>query len=362
MEALEVAVQPLDAARRAFLRLATKSALLTRILGKRDSRVLCMATLQVTVLFALAIRAPVALFFVGPLLLGVSHLAADVRYLAVRRDPSRALVYASIGFAVAITLARVLVDARVLRVAAGDRLDVGLGALWVGAAAMLAMESRRARAATLAVTGFAVALLLAHAHSVGLVLVHGHNLVAIAAWALLYRRGRLGSLLPILLVVVGTAALLSGVFLPSAAAHGALEAFGARASALGAWLAPWASAQSRPAVLMAFVFLQGVHYAAWTGWIPQDDLRGEGSPTYRMTLRGLLADFGPAVLGALLIGAIAFLALGVWDVRRALGWYMTLAKSHGWFELAFLTHFALRGACAQGKGVASFHQLSFRPS
>src|SRR5580693_9110960 len=103
MQALELAVVPLDVARRTTLRLATRSALLTRVLGRRDSRIACFATLQVTLLFGLAMTAPVALFFLGPILFGVVHLAADVRYLVARRAPPRSLTIPSALFAVGIT-------------------------------------------------------------------------------------------------------------------------------------------------------------------------------------------------------------------------------------------------------------------
>jgi hypothetical protein len=94
---------------------------------------------------------------------------------------------------------------------------------------------------------------------------------------------------------------------------------------------------------MTFVFLQGVHYATWTGWIPQDDLRTEGTPTFRMSVRALLADFGPVAFGLIVLAAVVFAGLALWDIHRSFTWYMNLAKSHGWFECAMLAYLLVRG-------------------
>ncbi len=83
MHVLEAAVEPLDVVRRALLQLATRSHLVARVLGRRELRLSFRATAQVLLLFFLAVRVPVALFFIGPILFGVVHLAADVRYLAL---------------------------------------------------------------------------------------------------------------------------------------------------------------------------------------------------------------------------------------------------------------------------------------
>src|SRR5262249_33217495 len=142
LHALEIAVLPLDAARRAALRLATRSAWLTRVIGRRDSRIACLATIQILFLFALAIRFPVALFFLGPILLGVIHLAADVRYLVLRRAPPRALVAGSIAIAVAITAVRAAVATHHLSMARANTIDVALGMMWIGLALAIALRDR----------------------------------------------------------------------------------------------------------------------------------------------------------------------------------------------------------------------------
>ena len=346
MHALEIAVAPLDAARRATLRLVTRSPSLTRILARRDSRIACLATFQVLFLFAVALRAPVVLFFLGPVFLGVAHLAADVRYLVLRRAPPRSLIASSIVIAAAITIVRVAVALRHLTIPRGDLIDVALGVAWIGFALAVALRDR-ARLALLLVPLFAAlaALLLMHARLVEIVLIHLHNVVALVAWLVLFRpRARwLWAALPVALVFGLAALLLSGIYVPWTIRHGGLFAFGEHAERLGAWLAPGVRAEHAVAIATTFVFLQGVHYATWIGWIPQDDLRTEGTPTFRMSVRAWVSDFGPLALIAIAILALGFMVTAAWDVRQSLFWYTNLAKAHGWLECAMLTYFVTVG-------------------
>jgi hypothetical protein len=348
MEALELAALPLDVARRTTMRLATRSALVTRLLARRDSRIACLASLQIVVLFGLALRAPVALFFLGPVLFGVAHLAADVRYLVLRRAPPRALTFGSIFFAGALTALQAGVHLHLVSTRRADPIAVGLGVAWIGLALAVAL---RDKVRTLAVAAplllLAAGALVTHAHLAVAALVHLHNVIALVAWLILFRR-RLGwTAVPLVLIVCFSAWLLSGRFLPWTFAHGGLVAFGTHADRLGAWLAPGVRPEIGEAVVTAFVFLQGVHYAAWTGWIPQDDLSTEGTPTFRMSMRALAREFGPGVLLLIAVVALAFAGLAVWNVRQSLSWYMTLATSHAWFECTFLAYFVASGERAR---------------
>jgi hypothetical protein len=344
LQALELAVIPLDAARRTTLRLATRSPQLTRILARRDTRIACMAAAQVTLLFALSAAAPVAMYFLGPVVFGVAHLAADVRYLVLRRAPPRSLLLASAVLAIAITAARVGASAHALSVRADDMLGVVFGMAWIGVALAVGLRHRVRLAAAIAPFFLGAAgLLVARAHLVNIALVHVHNLVALAVWLVLFRRRRGWAVLPLGLVVAFAAVLLSGACSSWSIAHGGFVAFGMRAAQLGAWLGPGLPVDAAVPLAATFVFLQGVHYAAWTAWIPQDALRSEGTPTFRMTVRNLVKDFGPAALGVIVLLALGFVGLAVWNVRASVMGYLTLAKWHAWFELAFLAYFGVRG-------------------
>jgi hypothetical protein len=345
MPPLDVATVPLDAMRRSIMRMALRSDLLTRILTRRDSRIAFTGSVQITLIFALALRVPVALYFLGPVVFGVPHLAADVRYLALRRSPPRALLAVSVAFALAITAAQVAAGLGVLSGRTDSVIDVTLGALWIGWALCLALREKPLLAVLVALVSFGlVSPLAARAYFVSVALVHFHNVVAIVAWVALFRRRRGWAVLPLGLVIVFTAALLSGVYLSWTSAHGGFLSFGMHANRLGAWLAPGLPPETAIAVTTTFVFLQGVHYAAWTGWIPQDDLRGEGTLTFRMTARGLVRDFGPIPFGCIAVAALGMVCVATWNIRASVGWYLTLAKSHAWFELALLAFFLVRRA------------------
>jgi hypothetical protein len=348
MQALELAAVPLDVARRTTMRLATRSALVTRLLARRDSRIACLASLQIVVLFALALRAPVALFFLGPIVFGVAHLAADVRYLVLRRAPPRSLVVGSVLFALALTALQTGAQLHLVSIRRADPIAVALGVAWIGLALAVALRDKLRTLAVSALLLLSIAgVLVTHAHLAVAALIHLHDVVAVVAWLYLFRR-RLGwTAVPLALIVGFSAWLLSGRYLSWTYAHGGLVAFGTYADRLGAWLAPGVRPEVAEAVVTAFVFLQGVHYAAWTGWIPQDDLRTEGTPTFRMSVRALAKDFGPIVLPLIAVVALAFVGLAFWNVRESLRWYMTFATSHAWFECAFLAYFVLSGERAR---------------
>ena len=104
-----------------------------------------MGGAQVPFILALTLRFPVALYFVGPVVMGGLHLAADVRYLALRRRLPRTLLIASVALAAVFTAVRVSVRLHVANPILGDRVNVALGVIWVGVAlALRVRDSRRA--------------------------------------------------------------------------------------------------------------------------------------------------------------------------------------------------------------------------
>jgi hypothetical protein len=85
-----------------------------------------------------------------------------------------------------------------------------------------------------------------------------------------------------------------------------------------------------------------VHYAAWLVWIPQDNLPGQGTFTFRMTARSLQADFGIVVLVVLALLALGLAGAAALDPHAAVRTYMSLATFHGYFEVALLAYFTAR--------------------
>ena len=337
MPALELVVTPLDLVRGKALRFAARSKILRRVLARRDTRIAALGTLQVLLLLVVTVWCPVALYFVGPLVLGVAHLAADVRYLVLRTPLPAALLRASAGLALAIAATRAATAGGLVPGAYGTRVDVLLGASWVVTALVFRFRSRPvvATLATAAVV-FLAALAISRPRAAELALTHGHNVIAFVLWIALFRRKLGWGALPIVAVIAATLLLLTGACQSFTLHHGGMAAFGVSAQRLAASFAPGVGAELGLSITMTLVFLQAVHYGVWTGLVPQECLRGEGSPTFRMTARSLVADFRPWGVAAIAAVMAGFVAVACRDLRGSVAWYMTLARPHVWLELAML--------------------------
>jgi hypothetical protein len=137
--------------------------------------------------------------------------------------------------------------------------------------------------------------------------------------------------------------LASGVGLPWMLRSGALDGLGVDLQRVGAFLTPGASLQVAAAAALLFVFLQAIHYAVWLTWIPQDELPGQGTFTFRMTGRALVKDLGIGLLALAGVASLALVGAAMMDATAAVRAYMSLAAFHGYLELAMLAYFAARG-------------------
>jgi hypothetical protein len=343
MTALDLALVPLDSARRGAFRVATRSPWLTRALGRKDSRLAIFATAQVAVAFALTLIAPVAVFAVAPVLLGVLHVGADVRYLVLRQKLPVPLLVVSGCAASALFVVRLLATFH-FRAAPADvqTWELAIGTAWIGASLLLALGPRTPAPqaiGALAVFAALVSLGLGHLRTAYLLFFHAHNLVAVVVWLVLFRKRRAWAVAPLVALVLFTAFLLSGAPVPWMAAHGTDAAFGLRLTGLATWLAPGLSAPLGASVVLTYVFLQEVHYAAWVGWVPQESLPGEGTFTFRMTARSLARDFGKLGLALVIFAALAVAVYAVFRLHEARNTYMALSNFHGWLECALFVFF-----------------------
>jgi hypothetical protein len=345
MSALDIAVFPLDLARKKTLRLATRSRFLTTIVASRRARVATMATFQVGLLFVLSVVAPVGMFFVGPLTLGVPHLAADARYLILRRRLPRAFVALSAASAAVIVGARSLELLGVVGTSA-DVLEAAAGGLWMLSALAFAVRDRRTAARSAALLPPIVGvffLAMRHPHTANIAMMHVHNVIGVATWLLLYPRKKLWEVVPVVAIVLGIAFFASGAAVVWTHRAGGDFAFGTRLSMISHYLAPGFAPGPAAAIVLSFVFLQAVHYAIWIAWIPQEDLVGEGTPTFRMTARGIWRDFGALGCGIVAVAMAGLAALASFRIGAALNWYLPLSRFHGLLELAVLTFLVVRG-------------------
>ena len=341
---MERTIAPLDAARFAVLRAALRARPFRWLLSRRDRRVALWATVHALLALALTLTFPMVLFVLGPVLLGVVHVAADVRYLVLRRRlPSWWKNAIWIGCAVLVGLR--IAEECGMRGLTAQRIELLAAAsfalLALSAGAVVSGTARRALIALPFLTAAGVAAWL-DPGTVRLVFVHLHNVVAVVAWLVLFRSRPQTALIP-LVVIAGATIWLLGAPLAAADATGGLSAFGLHLFAASDWLAPNVPGALSIGLTLSFVFLQSVHYSAWLLLIPQEDTRAQGSLTFRMSARSLISDFGLAGLAAIGIAAGAVLAGALFDVHRARSLYLSLAMFHGYLELALLAYFWARG-------------------
>ncbi|MGH7284401.1 MAG: hypothetical protein ACRELY_22985 [Polyangiaceae bacterium] len=338
---LDAVTAPLDEVRQAALAAATKSRKLTRIIARQDTRVPFIATLQILALFAVTAVRPLWLFVLGPIVLGIPHLASDARYLLIRQRVAREIVFVSIAAAL------VFVGIQTLSIfhaapAHWTGLEIVTATAWIGAAVAAGARERKNRALLFWLVPLVAfgAFATWHAAMTRIVFAHLHNVIGVTAWILLFRKNRKAAILPALALVLGVGLLVSGATFALSA--NAFRGFGFDLSVIGRSLAPGASPSLAAGAALSFVFLQSVHYAAWLVWIPQDNLPGQGTFTFRMTARSLRADFGIALLVLIAALALALAGAAAFDPHQAVRTYMSLATFHGYFEIAILAYFAAR--------------------
>lgn len=335
----EQAAAPLDRFRRSWLGLILRSRAVAAVVTRRDRRIATLASVQVAVAFAAALYFPVLLFVLGPILLGVAHVAADIRYLVLRRKLEswwQNTIWAGCAGLVAIRVVEELgwsahtANAETLAAAAFVATAIGAGVRIGGSSARAAMAAALLVAATLGA--------LSAPTTARLIFVHAHNLVALALWAYLFARRRT-VLIPIALVALCTALFASGALATTTLASPGVRAFGLHAFVVSDWVAPFESPRLALGVACAYVFLQSVHYGVWLSFVPQEELQGQGTLTFRMSAKSLFADLGARGVAAVVIAALAVIGGAYFGIHRARSLYLSLAMFHGYFELALLAFF-----------------------
>ena len=336
--------RPLDHARRRAIQRVARWPFARAVWTVRERRIAARATLSVLLVAAASASAPMLLFALSPLVLGVPHVVSDLRYLVLRPRLARAWLAAVALFSAA------LITLRAAEMAAGPwpafpfaRVEIATAALWLLTAIHFghraATSPRRAAAAIAALLVIATSsAALAFPDAARLALAHVHNLVAVLLWLLLFKR-RAG--LRLALAPVPGIALVGAALLVHPPAGG--PAFGLSLDGAAAMLAPGLTPALGRGVAALYVFLQGVHYAVWLGWIPEEAIRGESTLSFRMSVRSLIRDVGPtwlAVASACTLGLLAAACIALHPTRA---FYLSTAAFHAHLELAALAYFTVRG-------------------
>lgn len=327
---MDALVTGLDRVRLGWLQLLGPIA--TPFVRSRELRSASSLTLTMLVAFVLTAVAPLELLAIGPIVLGVPHLAADVRYLVLRPGLHRRPAF---WLAVVLPL-----------VALGVTVQSWLGFVAV-AGGVLALPRRWSPSRVLvALLAFGLAFVSWSApRTIGPYVAQLHNLIAVAfflAWPHLVGRARTSRwhLLPTLLFALATLAILAGAIDPLARGVGEITLRDGLGTSLDmhVWsLAPQALDPYGPLAMrlvLLFAFAQSVHYGSWLRAIPDED-RARATPrTFHASIAALRAEGSWPVM---LVFAALALGLAIWaalDLHAARDGYLRGALFHGYLELA----------------------------
>jgi hypothetical protein len=325
----DAVIAALDGARAAILARLGRWPAVATYRRARGLRLVVVASATVLAAFVLAVGAPLSVLALSPILLGVPHVASDVRYLLARPREGARMPPRALGPVLALFLLSIA-----LGLGGAARLAAGAGAAAVAWAALAVPATGRARFCFTAGLAAAAAVAIAHPTEAGMVMAQGHNLLAIALAGWLARRQLRAGWLPAALVLAGAAAIGAG------ACDGWLIAPGP-AFAETAWretLAAVAPAGIHPTAarrwVAIFAFTQAAHYGAWIHVVPDALRAGERPPSFRRSFALLRAELGAvgaraAVAASLLVPAAALLSLD--GARHA---YLGFAVFHAYLELA----------------------------
>jgi len=321
----------LDGVRAPVLRVAiAHSPRLRRAARSRAYRLELFALVGIGGALLGALLAPTLLFVWGPLVLGVPHLAADVRYLALR--PYAALRVRARDLVIAVPL-----------IATVWLPTPTVGGLAPLVAIALAPTRRGGRwLLALLTAGSLYAVAMSSPVTALYVMVHAHNVIAIAIAGAILVRGLAGAIL-VSGAAVGTALILTGALDPlvhTLPLDGVCD-YVLPDAARAAW-APMVCAR----IGLAFVFLQSVHYAAWLRLVPEAMRPRPGMRGFVGGLRALEVDLTRVGVVAVTILAAGLILAGAFDARWARATYLSLASFHAYLELAFLGRW-LVGASAR---------------
>jgi hypothetical protein len=319
------ALAPLDALRARVYRAAAPLA--APLAADRGTRVTLTALASIAAALVLALAVPLTALVWAPVVLGVPHLVADLRYLVVRPGLHRR-ASSALGIGLPLTAVSVVPDSRI-------------GLLAILGAILAARAPLRRRAAALAAFAPIYTIAAAFPFATDVALAHVHNFVAVALW-LMWRapedgKGALHKGLPVFVAFAAWALLAVGALGPLVATTGGPLSEGALArTAAIAWaLAPFGGKASFHLVV-AYVFAQGVHYGVWLRMVPEDDRPRPTPRPFAASYRALVADFGPVLLAVFALASVVILAWGALDAIAARAGYLRGALFHGHLELAAL--------------------------
>lgn len=342
LDLLDSLARSADRARRLVWSLFGRLGIGRQLIANRDARLATLASFHMVLALTLSATLPAWMLLVGPIILGVPHVVADVRYLLIRplTPISRA---ARLGIVLPLALLIVL---RLVNVVGGPeslRLEVGCGVAALLFGVVLARGRRAVQATLVTVATLLGGAALLEPRWATLAMAHLHNFVAVGLFVTWSKRQGFSrhALLVGATFMVCVMLLASGLLEPLSHLGASLNpASGIDLDLLAEALAPGLPQTLAMRVLLIYAFAQAVHYTIWLRLIPgSEPFEAQRAPTtFRRNARRLRADFGRlgvlAVIGISLFVPIAGCvnALATRDV------YFSIVVFHGWLELAVLAH------------------------
>jgi hypothetical protein len=328
---------PFDQLRLRLLRALGPAAI--PLVRDRDLRVTLAGTAMVATAAVVTLTFPWWMLALSPILWGVPHLIADLRYLVIRPGLHRrpGLYAAAVPLLVA---------------------GCGFWSVPVGLSSglLVAWLCQGPLPRKLWVTAILLPLIGAGAFSNGagtLIFAHAHNFIAVLLWWCWRPRGGHRA------IVVAVPALFAGMSLAiglgwlGPAGPGADWApANLDASTHFAWLAPGLTAPWAGRLVLLFGFAQAVHYGVWLRLIPEEDRPQPTPRTFASSFRALRQDLGPWLLGA---GAAFATGLAMWamiDLAQARAGYLRMALFHGYVEVAAAAFLFVEGRPRQTRSGA----------
>lgn len=315
---LERGLAPLDAVRGWLLRHLRVVA--RPFIRDRALRVATMGSLLMLTALSTTVLAPFWLLAIGPIVLGVPHVVADIRYLVVRPGYHRRLALA------------VVAGVPIAAAAAGAGVAWGLVA--AGGAVLVSTAPTRKKAVGALLLGGLAALTAAGGDMSILVFAYAHNLIAVALWWAWRPRTRPLRVLPLILFGLAIAAIFllpsdwllrPGVLLSAPGGMGAAYYTPS--------LAPGVAGDLAVRLVLFFAFTQSVHYAIWLRLVPEDDRPQPTPRSFRASYRALRQDLGRWVLAASALLALVVAVWAVVDLAAARLGYLRAATFHAHIEL-----------------------------
>lgn len=337
--ALAALVRPLDAVRRSLWRLSARTAFGRACLRDRGLRLTTLAITHIAVAATLTLALPVWLLLIGPLVLGVPHVASDVRYLLLS-PPIR------LGRRGLILLLGPLLAMTAVRVAAAlggpylAELEILLGGAAMLGGVAIAPATLRKRLLVASGVVALTALSLSFSYGALVVMAYLHNAVAFGLWLWLFRTETSRRALALIALAYGAViALFAGGLGDTALMDHAITSdighFGMSEMALT--LAPGLPLEWGLRLVAIFAFMQAIHYVVWLRLIPQRLDERTAPPTIRRSTTRLRRDFGRVGFAALIVLTVAVpVAALAHDAASVRSLYLLAAIAHGWLELAIV--------------------------